>query len=228
MRLLGFDSIPPSPLLSPTAERLICPDSSCGGVPETIRSDGGISHCPTCGAPCAFLLPTEAGWLEPGPALLRGFVPHGASALARGRKPDREVVVLWFQTYRRLREIMDESVRLPESTWRQRGGDALEHALLLADLLLSQGHRVRVVCGHRHGKPHAWVSLEYDGREYLLDLLDGRPARFPPRAEVLAPHYRATVAFDRAACYFPRDPGNPPARCFDTDGWREAAVPPQP
>jgi len=221
-RLVGLDRALP---LSPSARGLRCANSLCGA--DLALSSTGSQPCPDCGTPSPWLLASETGWIEPAPDLLRGFVPPGAAALARGRHRDQAAVVLWFQTYRRLRELDPSArIRLPETTWRERGGDARDHALFLADLLGSQGYRVRVVLGAFRGRPHSWVVIEYEGREYLLDLLAGRPARFPPRADLLSADYRAELAFDREASYYPVDPPAAPARYFDPALWTRVASPP--
>lgn len=223
-RLAGLDrgAVPPSP----RAMALRCATPSCGAEFGPLAA--GSKPCPQCGTPRPLLLVSEEGWLEPATDLLRGYVPPGAAALARGRSADQAAVVLWFQTYRRLKEAEPAPrLRLPETTWRQRGGDAAAHALFLADLLASQGYRARVVLGRRRDRSHAWVVIEHEGREYLLDLLGGRPARFPPRADLLAAEYRAELAFDRDSSYFPAVPGTVPGRYFDDTLWTPAAIPPR-
>jgi hypothetical protein len=48
-------------------------------------------------------------------------------------------------------------------------GDCEDHAIILADWLISMGLDARVVLGEYHGEGHAWVVLLVDGKEYLLE-----------------------------------------------------------
>lgn len=48
-------------------------------------------------------------------------------------------------------------------------GDCEDHAILLADWLISMGEDARVVIGQMAGQGHAWVILFKDGTEYLLE-----------------------------------------------------------
>lgn len=48
-------------------------------------------------------------------------------------------------------------------------GDCEDHALVLADWLISLGYDARVVVGDYKNEGHAWVVLFLDGKEYLLE-----------------------------------------------------------
>lgn len=48
-------------------------------------------------------------------------------------------------------------------------GDCEDHAIILADWLISLGLDARVVIGKLEGESHAWVILLKDGKEYLLE-----------------------------------------------------------
>jgi hypothetical protein len=216
-----------SPALSPRAYQVQCPEPLCKGRPGT--PSPGVQSCPACGSASTLLLKTETGWLEPAPDLLRGFLPSGAATLARGRTEDNALVSLWFQTFRRLRVAPSGAlVQFPESTWRTKTGDERDHAIFLADVLLTQGYNVRVVIGEFRGRPHSWVVVDYNGHEYLLDLLGNRPALFPPRVSAIGADYRAELAFDREACYFPTYPGGLTNRYFEPGLWRQALAPSTP
>jgi hypothetical protein len=47
-------------------------------------------------------------------------------------------------------------------------GDCEDHAMILADWLISMGVDARVVVGDCHGK-HAWVVMIHDNKEYVLE-----------------------------------------------------------
>jgi len=220
-RLAGSRS---SPTLSLRAGQVQCPEPLCKG--GNGAASPGVKSCPACGSASTILLETEAGWLEPAPDLLRGFLPPGAAALARGRSEDNALVSLWFQTFRRLRVASPEArAQFPESTWRTKSGDERDHAIFLADILLTQGYNVRVVTGQFRGRPHSWVVVKYNGHEYLLDLLGNRPALFPPRVSAIGADYRAELAFDREACYFPAYPEARTNRYFEPGLWRRVLTP---
>ena len=48
-------------------------------------------------------------------------------------------------------------------------GDCEDHAIMLADWLISMGLDARVVLGELNGGGHAWVVLLSEGKEYLLE-----------------------------------------------------------
>ncbi|MDP2228817.1 MAG: transglutaminase domain-containing protein [Moraxellaceae bacterium] len=75
-------------------------------------------------------------------------------------------------------------------------GDCEDHALLLADWLISMGHDARVVLGTVHGNGHAWVILFRDGREFLLEATSKSPRKRYPLASLL-PEYRPAMMFNR-------------------------------
>lgn len=52
---------------------------------------------------------------------------------------------------------------------RIKKGDCEDHALALADWLITMGEDARVVLGKMEGEGHAWVVLLKDGRQYLLE-----------------------------------------------------------
>ena len=56
-------------------------------------------------------------------------------------------------------------------------GDCEDHAIILADWLISMGLDARVVIGKVDGGGHAWVVLLVDGKEYLLEATDKRKIR---------------------------------------------------
>ena len=56
-------------------------------------------------------------------------------------------------------------------------GDCEDHALILADWLISLGHDARVVLGEYRNGGHAWVILFRNGREYVLEATSKRRPR---------------------------------------------------
>ena len=53
-------------------------------------------------------------------------------------------------------------------------GDCEDHALILADWLISMGYDARVVLGSAMREGHAWVVLFHEGREFLLEATSKR------------------------------------------------------
>ena len=53
-------------------------------------------------------------------------------------------------------------------------GDCEDHALVLADWLISMGYDARVVLGDFNGEGHAWVVVFHEGREFLLEATSKR------------------------------------------------------
>ena len=56
-------------------------------------------------------------------------------------------------------------------------GDCEDHAIILADWLIAQGHDARVVLGKYNNGGHAWVVLEYQGNDYVLESTSKRRPR---------------------------------------------------
>lgn len=53
-------------------------------------------------------------------------------------------------------------------------GDCEDHALILADWLISMGYDARVVIGTAMREGHAWVVVFHEGREFLLEATSKR------------------------------------------------------
>lgn len=56
-------------------------------------------------------------------------------------------------------------------------GDCEDHAMILADWLISMGHDARVVVGTYRSGGHAWVVCIADGNQYLLEATSKRKRR---------------------------------------------------
>jgi hypothetical protein len=79
-------------------------------------------------------------------------------------------------------------------------GDCEDHAIILADWLISMGIDARVVIGTHKKTGHAWVIFFADGKEYLLEPTSKRKTRttgaIPPASLMVDYH---------PACQFNRD-----------------------
>ena len=78
-------------------------------------------------------------------------------------------------------------------------GDCEDHAILLADWLISMGEDARVVLGEMQGEGHAWVVLFKDGKEYLLEATQkrGLSRNKPYPLAQLFTDYRPKYMFNR-------------------------------
>lgn len=78
-------------------------------------------------------------------------------------------------------------------------GDCEDHAILLADWLISMGYDARVVIGEVSSGGHAWVILYYEGREYLLEATNKRQPRSVNDFKLAkySPEYRPRYMFNR-------------------------------
>lgn len=78
-------------------------------------------------------------------------------------------------------------------------GDCEDHAIILADWLIAEGHTARVVLGTYRDGGHAWVVLFKDGKEYILEATDKRRPRSINDFQLarLATDYRPVYQFDR-------------------------------
>ncbi|MCP3923385.1 MAG: transglutaminase domain-containing protein [Desulfobacterales bacterium] len=82
-------------------------------------------------------------------------------------------------------------------------GDCEDHALILADWLISMGEDARVAVGKYKNGGHAWVILFKNGREYLLEATSKRKKKkdtFP--LAVLQTDYKPNMMFNRTHFWF--------------------------
>ncbi len=61
-----------------------------------------------------------------------------------------------------------------KEAYKRLRGDCEDHALLLADWLISMGHDAKVVLGKYRGRGHAWVILFYNNQEFLIETTSKR------------------------------------------------------
>ncbi len=78
-------------------------------------------------------------------------------------------------------------------------GDCEDHAILLADWLISMGYDARVAIGKVPSGGHAWVILYYDNKEYLLEATSKRRPRSIGDFKLakFAAEYRPEYLFNR-------------------------------
>lgn len=78
-------------------------------------------------------------------------------------------------------------------------GDCEDHAILLADWLISMGYDARVAIGNIPSGGHAWVILFHDDKEYLLEATSKRRPRSTSdfTQAKYAPEYQPKFMFNR-------------------------------
>jgi len=103
----------------------------------------------------------------------------------------------------RVRYIRDDEINRGDDTWQtspetyiKMKGDCEDHAILLADWMISLGYDARVALGTVNGEGHAWVIFYKDGKEYLLEATDKASRRRYPLVS-LHPEYVSAVMFNR-------------------------------
>lgn len=103
----------------------------------------------------------------------------------------------------RVKYARDSEINIDDDIWQtsietyvKTRGDCEDHAILLADWLISLGYDAKVVVGTVKGEGHAWVVLNKDGKEYLLEATDKASRRRYPLVD-LHPEYVPVVMFDR-------------------------------
>lgn len=74
-----------------------------------------------------------------------------------------------YQTDRIVYKGRNDVWQTSRQAYKLTRGDCEDHALLLADWLISLGQDARVVIGTHNGGGHAWVVLFRKGKEYLLE-----------------------------------------------------------
>ena len=75
-------------------------------------------------------------------------------------------------------------------------GDCEDHAILLADWLMSLGYDARVVVGTYKGGGHAWVVWFNKGEAYIIEATNKRKRRFYPLAGSMY-EYQASYMFNK-------------------------------
>jgi len=100
-------------------------------------------------------------------------------------------------------------------------GDCEDHAVLLADWLISMGEDARVTIGDWNGSGHAWVVLFKNGREYLLEATQkrgvSRNTSYP--LAVLFTQYTPEYMFNRE--YFWTNTGSKFTTSYSGKNWQK-------
>jgi hypothetical protein len=76
-------------------------------------------------------------------------------------------------------------------------GDCEDHAIALADWLISMKEDARVVIGKYKKEGHAWVVLFKDDKEYILEATKKRGLKQPYRLARYETHYKPQSMFNR-------------------------------
>jgi predicted transglutaminase-like cysteine proteinase len=202
-----------------------CPH--CGlPVKATVLTKPATLQCKLCERVVDCFGLGDSGELEQPSWFLQGFIPGGTTKLTRGRAADATLVNVWFSLFRRIayrRETGDIWQR-PALTWQKKSGDCEDHALLLTDSLRSLGYEARAVHGTHKGQGHAWVVVNFKGKEYLLDQIGRSPARFPPLALLQLADYRPDYAYDEKNLYSPAKAGLVPTSYWNTTQWSRTPI----
>jgi len=107
----------------------------------------------------------------------------------------RKVYQLDSEQHQGRRELWQNSAQ----AWQALRGDCEDHAILLADWLISQGIDARVVVGKYQSEGHAWVVAIRSGQAFLLEATDkrvGKSWNHYPLAS-LNQHYEPEMMFNR-------------------------------
>ena len=205
---------------------LKCPHCGAAQASAVLTKSTDL-HCKNCGELNDLLRVSDTGALEHPSWFLQGYIPSGLTRLTRGQSTDEALVNVWFSLFRKIsnRQETGDVWQRPAYTWQKKAGDSEDHALLLTDSLRSLGYDARTVVGKHKGKGHAWVVVKFKGKEYLLDLLGRRSARFPPRASLLFAEYRPAYAFDEKNLYIPSKAGKVPADYWKSKEWNRIPTP---
>ena len=75
-------------------------------------------------------------------------------------------------------------------------GDCEDHAIALADWLMTMGEDARVVLGYYKETGHAWVILFKNGKEYILEATQKRSLKSPYKEAKYLPHYKPKYMFN--------------------------------
>lgn len=107
----------------------------------------------------------------------------------------RKIYQLDSEQHQGRRELWQNSAQ----AWQALRGDCEDHAILLADWLISEGIDARVVVGKYQSEGHAWVVAIRQGQAFLLEATDkrlGKSWNHYPLAS-LNQHYQPEMMFNR-------------------------------
>ena len=118
----------------------------------------------------------------------------------------RKVYQLDSEQHQGRQELWQNSAQ----AWQALRGDCEDHAILLADWLISEGIDARVVVGKYQGGGHAWVVAIRNGQAFLLEATDkrlGKSWNHYPLAS-LNQHYEPEMMFNREQFWVNTDAKN--------------------
>jgi len=103
-------------------------------------------------------------------------------------------------------------------------GDCEDHAILLADWLISMNYDARVAIGRVPSGGHAWVILFHDGKEYLLESTSKRRPRSIGDFKLAkyAPDYQPEFLFNRQ--HFWVNTGTKLTTSYSDSKWKKTAM----
>lgn len=155
------------------------------------------------------------GWEDPQGRLAMLTAPgldwqhHFANSYLVGVRPfatDNDWLPLYSLAQRKVYQLDSEQHQGRQELWQNSAqawqalrGDCEDHAILLADWLISEGIDARVVVGKYQGGGHAWVVAIRNGQAFLLEATDkrvGKSWNHYPLAS-LNQHYEPEMMFNR-------------------------------
>ncbi|MFH1480744.1 MAG: transglutaminase domain-containing protein [Pseudomonadota bacterium] len=156
--------------------------------------------CPSCHLRFdAFGIDENAHYHRP-PWFMKGFSPGEI----------KDPLSAWLFVLQHFRYMKDEDLfgrkevwQLAKHTFQRRRGDCEDLSILLGDWLKSSGFRARVVLGKLEKEGHAWVLLQSEGKDYILETtgMNRNYRRMPPRADMM-PAYFPCIQFDGSDIWF--------------------------
>jgi hypothetical protein len=118
----------------------------------------------------------------------------------------------------------DEVWQTSKQAHRINEGDCEDHALALADWLITMGEDARVIIGSLEGNGHAWVVLLKDGKQYLLETTQKFEVKsgtsFPLTRE--KPGYKPEFMFNRTL--FWENDGTNTTTDYKSANWKVKSV----
>lgn len=157
---------------------------------------------------------------------------HFANSYLVGVRPfitDNDWLPLYVLARRKVYQLDSEQYGVDEM-WQNSAqafqllrGDCEDHALVLADWLISEGLDARVVVGRYKDQGHAWVVVFKESQVFLLEATDKRAGKswnhYPLAA--LAEHYHPEFMFNRTQ--FWTNTGSRFTRQYSGANWRQSA-----
>jgi len=130
--------------------------------------------------------------------------------------PKEQVMAIWKEVAAKCRYQLDaqringaDSWCTPDETYAAGSGDCEDTSLLLVDLLTSQGFDAKVALGTHEGEGHAWVVVNIEGVDHLLESTWRKVDHLkePPTVDAAGLAYDPDYLFDRSALYFSKFEG---------------------